>query len=80
MCFLDSFKLRLEEDNVSIAQWNSYQKDIWLRLAELGYVERNDPLTFYRFGKLFRDWYDHHGFIMTIQDVEDHLQDFSYSE
>ena len=65
----------LESMNLSIGEWNNYQKDLWLHLVDDRYVARNDAIQFFRFGKMFRNFYDMHGRLMTYDDVLDNLDD-----
>jgi hypothetical protein len=72
--FNEMFDL-LESMNLSIGEWNNYQKDLWLHLVDDRYVARNDAIQFFRFGKMFRNFYDRHGKLMTYDDVLDNLDD-----
>ena len=55
--------------NMTLAEWNLNQKILWLKLVDAGYVEENDANTFFKFGKIVRDYANEHDRMISFNEL-----------
>lgn len=53
----------------NLGEWNREQYKLWMQLVKQGYVNKNDPNMFGRFGAFFYDFFRKNNKLPTLQDV-----------
>ena len=59
----------LERDKLPLKQWNDIQKQLWSQLVYHKLVDKNDAKMFFNFGKMFNDYYQKTGKIISYNMV-----------
>jgi hypothetical protein len=55
--------------NIHIKEWNQTQKDLWLKLVDIGIVEKNDTIVFMKFSNWFNVFFLEHNYYPSVEET-----------